>query len=305
VSAVGQEGLKEVAKEKGHTIYVTALCFSKDGKLAVSADGAGTVKVWEVGSGLREKLSLRASRGKGVLNSVNDVALSPDGKYLAAATGDQSVWLWEAKTGKVVRRVRGHKDSVRRVIFLGKGEQALSVDKRGTCFIWDVEKEAEPETLNGYTSAAAASPDGKVVALYAGGKTKTYNVKSGKEVADLGFGAAFLAFSPDGKHVVKCAGGYGGRIALCDAKTGKEVWGVKGHTTYFCGLYFTADGKRIVSADFANLRVWDAKDGDELGRFHFERKGNGTLSRFALAPDGRTVLLGNDRGLLTLAKIPD
>jgi WD40 repeat protein len=199
--------------------------------------------------------------------------------------------------------VRGHKDSIQRVIFLGEGKQALSVDERGTCFIWDVEKEGEPRKLTKYVRYAAASPDGLRAALSDGNTTKLYDLRTDKEGVDLGSYAVHLAFSPDGKQVVKCAGMSGDGISLCDATTGKEVWGVKGHTSSLLGLFFTSDGKRIVSADVFNLRVWDAKDGDELGRFPV--KVEGSLTHFALAPDGRRVLLGDDRGVLTLAKIPE
>jgi WD40 repeat protein len=304
VGVEAQERLTEIAKEKAHRLYVSALCFSKDGKLAASADGAGSVKVWEVGSRLKEKLSLQATRGKGVTNCVHDVAFSPDGKYLAAATEDQTVWLWDAKSGKVVRRVRGHKDGAKKVIFLGKGEQALSLDKSGSCFIWDVEKEDELVKLgDGYTSSAAASPDGRLVALSVGGKTKTYNVKTGKEVEDLGVSAAFLAFSPDGKHLVKCAGGFGGRITLCDAKTGKEVWSVQLRSRLIRGVQFTADGKRVVSADDVTMRIWDAKDGDALTTFTTVKQSG--VSSFVLGLDGRTVLIGNSYGHVILTQIPE
>ncbi|MGH8549057.1 MAG: WD40 repeat domain-containing protein, partial [Methylococcales bacterium] len=45
-------------------------------------------------------------------DGINAVAFSPDGKPVAGATSDSLIRIWEPATGKVLRILKGHEDSV-------------------------------------------------------------------------------------------------------------------------------------------------------------------------------------------------
>ena len=81
---------------------------------------------------------------------VTSVAISPDGRWVAAGSLDTVVWIWEVATGKLVERLRGHRDSVYSVAFTpdGRGLVSGSLDK--TLKYWDV------SGLNGGGLGAAA-----------------------------------------------------------------------------------------------------------------------------------------------------
>lgn len=80
-----------------HLKGVTYVGYSPDGKLLVSCDRAGTVKLWNSGD---HKL-LREFKGHTA--AVMMAAFSPDGKLLASVSRDETARLWDIGKGKLVR----------------------------------------------------------------------------------------------------------------------------------------------------------------------------------------------------------
>ena len=79
---------------------MNGVAFSPDGKLLATADGDGTVRLWNPATGQPVGLPLPADTGPG--GGVDGVAFSPDGKLLASADADGTVRLWNPATGKPV-----------------------------------------------------------------------------------------------------------------------------------------------------------------------------------------------------------
>lgn len=70
---------------------------------------------------------------------VTSVCISPDGTLVAAGSLDTVVRIWDVATGKLIERLRGHRDSVYSVAFTpdGRGLVSGSLDK--TLKYWDVQ----------------------------------------------------------------------------------------------------------------------------------------------------------------------
>jgi WD40 repeat protein len=104
--------------QRGHTEYVTAVAFSKDGKWLVTAGQGGQAVLWETATGREVR------RFEGHKDEINAAVFSEDGKWLTTCSGeglleldqaketvrfvDASACLWNVATGERVRVFKGH-----------------------------------------------------------------------------------------------------------------------------------------------------------------------------------------------------
>jgi WD40 repeat protein len=89
-TATGQQ----VGAIKGHGTGVTAVVFSRDGKLLASSSTDNTIKIWEVAT----KRELRTLTGHTA--HIESMDFSPDGRLLASASDEGSTFLWDTNTGE-------------------------------------------------------------------------------------------------------------------------------------------------------------------------------------------------------------
>ena len=145
---------------EGHSSWVCTVTFSLDGKALMSASDDGTVKLWDVGSGV-ELQTL-----KGHSHSFNAVAFSADSKMLALVSYI-TVKLWDVGSGVQLQTLEGHSHSVNALVFSPDGKTLASASDDGTVKLWDAGSGAELQTLKGHSDsvrAVAFSPDGKTLA---------------------------------------------------------------------------------------------------------------------------------------------
>jgi WD40 repeat protein len=96
--------------------------------------------------------------------------------------------------------------------------------------------------------------------------------------------------SPDGKVVA--SGGSNKKFFLWDAKTGKEIFKLDGHTDLVRCLAFTPDGKTLLSGSWdGTVRVWDVATGKEKSKFTPKTK---WVEGLDVLPDGKRVLVACD-----------
>src|SRR5262249_25307410 len=90
-----------------------------------------------------------------------------------------------------------------------------------------------------------------------------------------------VAFSPNGNSLA--AASDDNAVKVWDAKTGKELLALKGHTQQVWSVAFSPDGKRLAAASLAKTITWDTQTGKQL--FSIQDGG----SRVAFSPDGKRL----------------
>jgi WD40 repeat protein len=69
---------------------------------------------------------------------VISTAISPDSRTLVSCSEDKTVRLWDAKTGTLLRTMRGHTDEVSQAAFTANGARLVSGSFDGSIHFWDV-----------------------------------------------------------------------------------------------------------------------------------------------------------------------
>ena len=183
------------------------------------------------------------------------LAFSPDGRLLAGNTGTQTVTLWDARTGSEQAQLRLRAGEVGTLAFSASGERLAtgSLGYDGPVTVWDMRTRQEVYSFSfggaqpgrdppGFRppttarlAAANTSPGDVLVLAAATVPTRVY-LEGSTRVA---------VFSADGRRVA--ARGPDSDILLYDAFTGKTLKVLKGHLYSIGSLFFSDDGKRLVS----------------------------------------------------------
>lgn len=280
---------------------VTALAFSKDGKLLAAA-GFRSVTIWDTAT------ARPAACVTGLPGQVQALAFSPDGKRLAIGGGapakagevrvyDTSTWTQYGPA------LMGHTDVVYSVSWSPDGAHIATGSQDKTARIWDWPSGKTTHELKDSSDAITRvcySPDGK--ALYAAGldhSIRRYDVSTGIVVRTYtGHGDAVnaIAISPNGKILV--SSGAEPDIRWWNADTGDGVGQHGSHSAAVNDLAFSKDSKFLVSASADDTaRIWDGGNGDPRRRLDGAAD---WLYSAAISPDDRFVAAGGADGAVRL-----
>src|SRR5262249_14911133 len=122
---------------EAHAGRASCLAFSPDSKRLVSAGGDGTFNVWDT-------TTWEQAKWPGPDGRTHGVAFRPDGRHLVSAGADAAVRVWDAATGRPLRTLRGHTDTVQAVTFRPDGGAVASASLDRTVRFWDAEAWREP-----------------------------------------------------------------------------------------------------------------------------------------------------------------
>jgi WD40 repeat protein len=220
---------KDIAELRGHTVPVTTVAISADGRRVASAawdrgnrGKLSEFKVWDVASGEARFTHVAHPRPMFAL------AFAPDGRRVASANMDQTVSVWDAETGEERLTLRGHTGSVLGVAFSPDGTRLASVSRDGTGKVWDAETGRELASFRGDAglNTVVFSPDGRRLAAASRDVVQLWDSATGQDALILRRPArarsgdfAFLpkvAFSPDGSRLA--ANHWEGGITVWDAR---------------------------------------------------------------------------------------
>jgi WD40 repeat protein len=239
----------------------------------------------------------RTIQGEGY--TVSGVAFSPDGKRLASIELGLGLLLRDIATWRVMITVGEHGYVIACLAFSPDGKSLAVGSHDRTVRLWDWASGTTKQTLKPHDSSVlsiAFSPDGKTMAATSSDWVKLWDVASGRELRKLATGGSVysVAFSPDGTMLAVGTAG-ANNLQLWDASGVNLIRSFTGHTKVVRIVYFTPDGKSLVSSsDDGTVRLWDVV----TGKIQAVIQGDSAPgSPMALAPDGRAIALRNSKDI--------
>ncbi len=301
-----------------HTSWVESVAFAPDGRTLASANGDGTVRLWDVSD--RSTPRPLGSPLTGHTDRVRSVAFAPDGRTLASASHDHTVRLWDLSDRSAPRPLgsplTGHTNTVVSVAFAPDGRTLASAGDDRTVRLWDVSDRTTPHPLGspltGHTDWVGSvrfAPDGRTLASASGdGTIRLWDVSDRAAPHPLGppltghtSWVASVAFTPDGRTLASASDDHTIRLWDVSDRTAPHPLGVPltGHTGWVWSVAFTPDGRTLASASGdRTVRLWDVSDRTAPHPLGAPLTGhtNGVRS-VAFTADGRTLASSSDEAI--------
>jgi WD40 repeat protein/serine/threonine protein kinase len=275
---------------------VSGLAFSPDGKkLALSCWRKG---ICILDSGTGELVNMFGESG-----SSPRIAFARDGKFLAKAGNIGIVQLWDGVTGRLVRKMKGHRGTIWDMEFSPDARRLATAGADGTLKIWETTDEREVFVIpgqRGFGRSMGLSYDGQVA--YTGFGTneiQMWDCVAGQRRGDLLKHEAEILCgdsSADGRRVVLADKER--NVTVWDMVTGKPVRSFLPQTQRVSDVAIGPTGELVVVGGWGTFEVWDVEKGSIVRTIHFEPAN--PLYNFLISPDGKHLACPmNYRGVRT------
>ena len=257
----------------GHTSSVHALALGPRGRLLVTGDSRGVVKLWDVGLA-REVGTFGGHAGQQLC-----AALSSAGDLVASGGVDGSIHVWRVPSGRLLRVLETGRGWVRSLAFEPAGRTLAAATGAEAVRLWDLHSGAETGVLRGPSEGGAAfvafARDGERLGAAWHGADRcewtVFDVGTGRvlqrQALDLGewrgrpARARVFGCSAD-LALVACGTSFG-RLRVWNAATGLELRTFR-HGGGLEAVVVGADGERVISAGDRSVLVWTLAAGKPL-----------------------------------------
>ena len=265
------------------------MAFSPDGVTLASGSWDGTVRLWEVSTGIH----LRTFRGHS--GFVLNVAFSPDGQTLASGSQDSTVRLWEVATGKHLRTLERHTRSVWSVSISPDGQILASGSWDGNIHLWEVATGKHLRRLR-WTAVGRSvsfSPDGMTLAgAGEDGAVRLWEVATGNRLGAFEGHIDYIksvSFSSDGMTLASAS--EDGTVRLWEVSTGVPLRTLEGHTGFVESVSFSPDSQTLARSDKdGTVHLWEVSTGVPLRTLEGHTS---YVHSVSFSPNGRILASGS------------
>lgn len=200
--------------------------------------------------------------GSGHTDWIRAVRWAPEGGFVATGSDDKTIRLWDVDTGNCTKKLDGgHSDWVRALDVSPDGQWVVSGSDDKKVIVWDVSAGTQKWSQTKHNGF-----------LYS------------------------LRFSPDGETVASGGGG-DHKVRIWRTSDGKLLHTLQGHDADVHGLAWSPDGAQLASVDSDGALIfWDPDSGSKSNEFKLPKKG----SALAWSPDGTTLMVGSDVGVMAV-----
>jgi WD40 repeat protein len=246
---------------RGHLSAIQAIAFSPltegmsnaDNGMGylVSASSDGTVKLWDVTTGICIR-TLTGHRSR-----VWGLAVHPHGQMIASGSFDHTVRIWQGDSLFTAEPEKGILPAEYSPVSDDEGDCLIVLDEH-THWMWGV----------------AFSPDGTQLATASGDHTiKLWDTQTWTCLHTLEGHTSWVqsvAFSPEGNSLV--SGSVDTTVKIWDVRTGDCCQTLCGHSNWIYAVIFAKDGQTIISScQDETLKIWDVRTGSCLRTLKADR----------------------------------
>lgn len=280
-----------LSSAKAHEMGFLSLAVSPD-RFATSGPD-GKVRLWDETGRPMEAIEAGGPW-------VQKVLWSPEGSKLLIAVGKR-VRLWERGKGWT-RNFAPQAGTVADLQWRGDGQRFLSAAHGGVWLFSVADEQPEKKfDWKGSPVCVAQSPDGQLIATGEQDATvHLYIVPTGEDLRMTGYESKVraLAWDPSGRALAT-SGGSAITVWDCsgDGPEGSEPARLEGHGGLVTALFFSVDGRRLVSGGRDGLVIeWDVETGEAIHKTMTDGEVSvlralGSAGQFAVGTKAGTVSL--------------
>ncbi len=269
---------KQRGTSSQHDETLTAIVFSPSGQTFATTYENGETRIWNTATGKISGPSLRVGR------AISALAFKADDQVLATADSKGTIRLWRVRTGEALLTSADYVAKLDRMEFSPDGRTLTLLGPDGLTrwepFSGDP---AAPVTHPGRGRTLTYSADRRKVVTTEGDRAvRIWDLFPRERVGaslKLDQDARTLTYSPDAATIA--AGCSDGTTVLWDGDAELPRLTLKNRSA-IKALAFSADGRRLLTADQSELLLWDPSKGTQSTKLSF---GSSSFDEVALDAD--------------------